>query len=139
MDGTREGDWVVKLDFLGANRDVRPIGVDKTGAVISYFKGKPEEWKTGLPAYSKIVYEDLWPGIDLFYSGTIDRMKYEFIVEPGASPEQIRLAYRGADTVVVTEKGRLAVTTPAGGFEDEVPQAWQEGQERVMAHRSPWG
>ena len=118
--------WVVKLDFLDANPGVRPVGVEETGAVISYFKGKPEEWKTGLPAYSKIVYEDLWPGVDLLYHGTFDRMKYEFIVHPGADPSRIRLAYRGAESVRLTDEGRLAVQTPVGGFEDEVPVAWQE-------------
>jgi hypothetical protein len=118
--------WVVKLDFVGANPSVKPMGVEETGAVISYFKGKPEEWKTGLPTYSKIIYQDLWPGIDLLYYGTVDRMKYEFIVHPGADPSMIRFAYRGASAVEVTEDGRLAVTTPAGGFEDDVPVAWQE-------------
>ena len=59
--------FAVKLDFVGANADVRPSGEEKTGAVISYFKGKPEEWKAGLPTYSRIVYRNLWPGIDLGY------------------------------------------------------------------------
>jgi hypothetical protein len=120
------GRWVVKLDFVDANPGVIPIGVEKTGAVISYFKGKPEEWKTGLPAYSKIVYEDLWPGVDLLYQGTFDRIKYEFIVHPGADPSQIRLAYRGAENVRLTGGGRFEVETPMGSFEDEVPVAWQE-------------
>jgi hypothetical protein len=127
--------WVLKLDFVGANPEAKPVGVEKTGTLISYFKGKPEEWKTGLPAYSKIVYEDLWPGIDLFYCGTLDRMKYEFRVHPGADPSQIRLAYRGAESLWLTDEGRLAVETPVGCFEDELPMAWQEdkGKKREIA------
>ncbi len=124
--------WVVKLDFVGANPEAKPVGVEETGAVISYFKGKPEEWKTGLVAYSKIVYKDLWPGVDLLYQGTYDRMKYEFIVHPGADPSQIRLAYRGAERVRLTDEGQLAVETPLGSFEDEVPVAWQEDEEAQM-------
>jgi hypothetical protein len=118
--------WAVKLDFVGANPEVKPAGVEETGAVISYFKGKPEEWKTGLPAYSKILYEDLWPGVDLIFYGIFDRMKYEFIVHPGADPSQVRMAYRGAESVSLTDGGRLVVNTPVGGFEDDVPVAWQE-------------
>ena len=120
--------WVVKLDFVGANRDVKPIGEAETGAVVSYFKGKPEEWKTGLATYSKIVYRDLWPGIDLAYYGTVNRLKYELIVHPGADPSRIRLAYRGAESVSVDAEGRLQVTTPAGGFSDDVPLAYQEAR-----------
>jgi len=118
--------WVVNLDFIGARSDVRPLGKKKTGAVISYFKGKPEDWYTSLPAYSRIVYPNLWPGIDLVYYGTVDRLKYEFIVHPGADPSRIQLAYRGAKSVGVDEKGRLKVDTPLGGFHDDVPAAYQE-------------
>ena len=69
---------------MGANAGVRPVGLEKTGAVVSYFRGRPEEWHAGLPTYAKIIYPDLWPGIDLVYQGAANRLKYEFIVHPGA-------------------------------------------------------
>jgi hypothetical protein len=118
--------WTVKLDFVGANADVQPSGEEKTEAVISYFKGKPEDWKAGLPTYSRIVYRDLWPGIDVAYYGTADKMKYEFVVHPGSDPSLIRLAYRGVSTVEVNGEGRLEVRTPAGGLEDDRPVGYQE-------------
>ncbi len=124
-EGTSER-WAVKLEFIGANEDVRPIGEAETGAVVSYFKGKPEEWHAGLPTYSKIVYPNLWPGIDLIYYGTVNRLKYEFIVHPGADPTKIRLAYRGAESISVDGEGRLKIANPAGGFTDDVPVAYQE-------------
>jgi hypothetical protein len=117
--------WSMKLDFLGAN-PVRPVGLDRTSAVISYFKGKPSDWKTGVAAYSGVVYRDLWPGIDLAYSGQGERLKYEFVVQPGADPEHIRLAYRGAEQVRVNDAGELEVTTPVGGFRDQKPYVYQE-------------
>ncbi len=117
--------WVVKLDFVGANAEVKPVGEAKSGGVVSYFTGKPEDWQAGLPTYSRIVYRDLWPGIDLAYSGTANRLKYEFIVHPGADPSQVRLAYRGIDGLSVDEEGRLEVKTPAGGFRDDIPLAFQ--------------
>lgn len=118
--------WVVKLDFVGARGEVRPVGEEATGGVVSYFKGKPKEWKTGLPTYSRIVYRELWPGINLAYSGTVNRLKYEFIVHPGADPKRIRLAYRGVDDISVDKEGRLEVRTPAGGLKDDTPIAYQE-------------
>ncbi len=126
LGGHRPERWAVKLDFVDSNRAPALVGLEKSGAAISYFKGKPVEWKAGLQAFSKIAYRDLWPGIDLVYSGTSDRLKYEFVVCPGSDPGQIRLAYRGATAVKITEEGRLAVETPAGGFQDEVPVAYQE-------------
>jgi hypothetical protein len=47
--------WVVKLDFVGANPNPKITAADPTPAVISYFKGPREEWKTGLSTYGSIV------------------------------------------------------------------------------------
>ncbi|MBN2492240.1 MAG: SBBP repeat-containing protein [Planctomycetes bacterium] len=131
--------WAVKLDFVGANPDVVPQGEARQQAVFSYFKGPKKNWKAGLPTFSKVVYRDLWPGIDLAYSSTGNRLKYEFVVGPGADAAQIRLRYRGADSVVITEGGTLRVSTPAGSFEDAAPVAWQEIDGRrvpvAMAYR----
>jgi len=91
--------YALKLDFVGANPDVQPVGKDRTEAIISYFKGSPEEWKTGLSTYAGITYPDLWPGIDLVYSGDASLLKYTCHVRPGADPGQIRLAYSGASAM----------------------------------------
>jgi hypothetical protein len=116
----------VKLDFVGANPDAKPRGADQTPAVVSYFKGDKADWKTEIPTYSRVIYTDLWPGIDLAYTGAGGRLKYTFVVHPGADPDAIRLAYRGATTVRPTEEGRLAVQTPVGGFEEQAPYVYQE-------------
>jgi len=125
--------WSVRLDFVGANSGVKPEALEETGTIISYFKGKPDEWKTGLRACSKIIYRELWPGVDLVFYGTYERMKYEFVVHPGADPSVIRLAYTGAEKVELTEDGRLRVLTPLGGFEDDVPVAWQGAEGKRVA------
>ena len=137
-NGTSENErWVVKLDFIGANTGVRPVGEDETGAVISYFQGAKDDWKTGLSTYSRIVYRELWPGIDLVYTGTADRLKAEYIVKPGADPSLIRMAYRGAGSVSLTAEGLLEIATPISSFQDDVPVAWQEsaGVRREVAAR----
>ena len=122
--------WALKLDFVDANPQARPETLEPADTLISYFKGRPEEWRTGLRASRRIIYRDLWPGIDLIYSGTVNRLKYDFIVRPGADPNRIRLAWRGADSVQVTEEGQLAVFTPLGTLRDEMPKAWQEDKGR---------
>ena len=118
--------WVVKLDFVDANPNVRPVGQEPTAAVISYFKGPREEWSTGLPTYASLIYRDLWPGIDLVYTGTGSRLKYTFLVQPGADPNQIQLAYRGATAVRINEAEQLGVSTPLKSFQEDKPYAYQE-------------
>lgn len=119
-DGLR---WCTRLDFQGATS--KPNGADRCDAVISYFKGEPENWRTNIPTYGRLVYPDLWPGIDLAYSGTMNRVKYDFILKPGADPSVIRMLYTGVTKVALNEDGSLEITTPAGGFKDDVPSAHQ--------------
>lgn len=117
--------WAVKLDFVNANPAVKPVGDYPTPARVSYFKGAQKNWQTDLPTYSRVVYSDLWPGIDLVYAGTTSQLKYEFVVHPGADPTQIQLRYRGATAVTQNEIGQLVVEMPAGGFVDDKPYAYQ--------------
>lgn len=124
--------WVIKIDFAGANQDTIPVSLEDSGAFISYFKGKPEDWRTGIPASSKIVYPGLWPGIDLLFYGTMDRLKYEFIVHPGADASRIQIAYRGVEGLTCTAEGQLMIQTPVQDFVDDSPTAYQtKSEERI--------
>jgi len=129
--------WVVRMGFEGANPDVKIVGRDRTEAVVSYFTGDRSQWKTGLPTFGSVVYEELWPGIDLVYGSSSGRLKYTFLVKPGADPARIRLRYEGATSVRLTEAGRLQIDTPAGGFEEEAPYAYQGEGEEVRAEFAP--
>jgi len=117
--------WAVKLDFVGANPAVQPVGDNPTGAVFSYFKGQASQWRSGVASFAQVRYPDLWPGIDLVYSGQANQLKYQFVVQPGADPAQIQLAYRGASSVRLTADGQLEVTTPLNTFRDAAPLAYQ--------------
>ncbi len=128
MDTGSTNSWVIKIDFIGAEKDVVPEGLDKTGAMFSYFKGRPKDWHAGLPGYRQIIYRDLWPGIDLIYKGDVGRLKYKFIVAPGADPGMIQLGIRGASNVEVDEEGRLVLETSLERIIDEKPLVFQEGK-----------
>lgn len=117
--------WNLKLDFVDPNPAAKIEAEGASGASISYFRGARKDWVTGLPSYSGIVYRDLWPGIDLHYAGTVDRMKYSFLVRAGADPSRIRLAYRGASRIGINETGELEVETPLGSYRDEAPVSYQ--------------
>jgi Beta-propeller repeat len=120
--------WAVRLDFVGANPGVIPEGSDQTETRISYLKGSPDQWQRGIQTYGSISYRDLWPGIDLIYSGSGGALKYTFVVKPGADPAQIRLAYRGATNVSLSETNQLKVDSPCGSLVDQPPVSYQETQ-----------
>ena len=117
--------WLVKLAFRGERRNVHPDARRRLSGVVSYFSGNRADWQTGIPLYARVVYRNLWPGIDLVLAGSTRRLKYEFRVHPGADVRDIRLAYRGARSVRLNRHGRIRVGTPVGGFTDDRPVAFQ--------------
>jgi len=92
---------------------------------VSYFRGRSEGWETGRPPFRSIVYSELWPGIDLVFTGEPERLKHEFRIRPGADPDRIRLAYRGVTGLSRGVGGSLVAETPAGILEDAAPIAYQ--------------
>jgi hypothetical protein len=123
--------WTVGLTFEGKAPGAAPVGEGPTPAVFSYFKGKPEEWVAGAETFSRVAYRDLWPGIDLIYTGAADRLKYDLVVQPGADPSRIRFTCEGATSVSIDERGRLEIVTPAGTFHDDAPAAFQVKAGRI--------
>jgi hypothetical protein len=129
--------WAVKQEFVGARTGARPELRDRRETVFSWFKGPRDRWKTGVPSFGTVAYPELWPGIDMACSAGPDRLKTVFLVKAGADPGRVRFAYRGATSVRVTGSGSLRVDSPAGGFEDEAPVAFQEtGGRRIPVETS---
>ena len=69
----------------------------------------PSKWVEGAPAYEKILYRELYPGIDLSVAGNGKRIKNEYRIKAGADPAAIKLKYDGADGLSVNEAGQLEV------------------------------
>ena len=60
------------------------------------------------------------------------KLKYEFHLKPGASVEDVRLGYRGAEGLKVGAGGELLVRTSLGVLKDAAPVSYQRiGGERV--------
>ncbi len=114
------------LQFLDSNPGVEPQGAQRTAGVINDLRGSdPSQWHTQIPQFRDIIYPGLWPGIDLRLREQSGVLKYEFHVQPGASPSDIRLAYDGADNLGLSAAGGLQITTPIGVLEDSVPLSYQ--------------
>ena len=126
----------LSFDFVGARPDVTPVGRKPGAAVLSYFRGPDEDrWIRGAGSFGEIRYDALWPGIDLVCEAVGDRIKFTYVVQPGADPGRIRLVVSGAERVYLDQDSELHVVTPAGELVDEAPVAWQKrkGQREPVA------
>ena len=115
----------VNMTFEGASPQ-NIIAEDPLSGKVNFLLGNDStKWVTDLPTYSAIRYEDLYPGIDLVFKGTEGILKHEFLVEPGADPSQIVLAYDGQDNLSLDDNGSLVITTPTGNLTDSKPVIFQ--------------
>jgi hypothetical protein len=79
------------MTVVGADAHARVTGAGPVPGKANYFIGKdPAKWHSGVPTYSRVKYEALYPGIDLVYYGEQRQLEYDFVVAPGADPPRSR-------------------------------------------------
>ena len=118
----------LRLQFVGAQgRTAPPIGRDPLPGQSHYFLGNdPSKWHTQVPHYAQVVYEDLYPGIDLIYYGREGQLEYDLVLAPGANPHDIELQVQGAETLTLTPEGHLRIETAVGEVLQHQPVIYQQ-------------
>ena len=117
---------VVRMKLAGANEAPEVAGMEQLPGIVNYFIGNdPKKWRTKIPTYAKVQYQEVYPGIDLAYYGNQGKLEYDFIVAPGADPNQIKLAFEGVSDITVAESGDLLLTTALGDVRLQKPIVYQ--------------
>jgi hypothetical protein len=117
----------LRMTFVGANPEPRLVGAEELPGKANYFVGNdPAKWRTNVPTYAKVHYENVYPSIDLIYYGNQRQLEYDFVVGPGADPKRIVLAFRGADKLEVDATGDLVLHTSGGVVRQRKPFIYQE-------------
>ena len=93
----------------------------------------PRLWRTGIAAYARVRYHDVYPGIDLVYYGTQQQLEYDFVLRPGASPGDIAFDIAGARSVKIDDTGNLVIETGTGSLTHRAPVLYQD----VRGTRTP--
>jgi hypothetical protein len=127
----------VRLKAIGANSNARMIGLERLPGVTNYLIGNDRrKWRTGVAGYGKVKHENVYPGIDLIYYGNQEgRLEYDFIVAPGADPNQIAVSIEGAQGVEIDQAGDLIISAATGKIRQPAPRIYQEvdGQRHQIA------
>jgi hypothetical protein len=91
----------------------------------NYFLGNDStRWKTGIHPYLALDYKHLYDGIDVHVASDKGNLKYDFIVQPQADVQQIRLRYDGAEKLSIKDKN-LIIQTSVGDVTELQPYAYQ--------------
>ena len=137
---------VFTMNVVGANPTPKITGRDALPSTSSYFLGgDPKKWHTNIPNFGKVQYEDIYPGIDLFYHGTQGQLEYDFVLHPGASTKTIVIEFTGVKDIRLSSRGELVLQTVRGQVCFHKPVAYQQDQghrravqaryRRILKHR----
>ncbi len=89
------------VKFAGSNAANEPQGIAPLPGQRNYIVGNdPTRWHTQVSTFRKVIYEDIYPGIDLTFYGNQSEFEYDFVVKPGSDPRAIRLGIKGARPLI---------------------------------------
>ncbi|NIP34262.1 MAG: hypothetical protein GWN18_04970, partial [Thermoplasmata archaeon] len=114
---------------LGDRRAVTPVGQGPLGHRVNYLLGDdPSMWVRQAATFESVLYEGVYPGVDVRFHFLDDMLKYDVIVAPGTDLDDVVLKYRGVDGLSVDPAtGDLIIHTAAGPIRDARPVFLQEG------------
>lgn len=125
---------VLRLEYLGADKNVEILGKDRAKARFNYLIGSNKnDHKTDIPSYFGVMYKKLYNGIDLVYCSKDGGLKSEFVVGKGGNVGDIRLRYKGIRSLAVKKNGDLSIDTEGGEITESKPYAYQVIDGRIVS------
>lgn len=122
------------MNLVGSSTPSDVSIIKPSPTTYNYFVGNDEaKWASECRAYAEVRYSAIYHGIDLRIYSNDFRLKYDFIVAPGASPSDIHWTYEGNTSVELTN-GRIIVDNSITPLLEQAPLAWQiiNGQKQLV-------
>ncbi len=118
---------VLRMKVVGASTSAAAEGADELAGKANYFNGNdPSEWRTNVPTYGRVRYDDVYAGVDLVYYGNQRQLEYDFHIAPGSDARSIKLRFEGADKIEVDAAGDLLLMLGDAVIRQPKPFIYQE-------------
>jgi gliding motility-associated-like protein len=116
-----------RVSFVNANEGVKIVPDKPLRSYNNYFIGDRSHWASNCKTFQGVIYQDIYPGIDLHYYTDAGFLKYDIIVHPGADPGRIALKYEGQTKLSVRNK-QVQIKTTVGTVRELEPRSYQVSQ-----------
>jgi large repetitive protein len=113
-----------RLRLIGSSDQSHLYGEDPLPRQARYREGLLGA-PVSTPTYASVVYKDVYPGVDMRFSGYQGELQYAFSVDRGSAPDSIRLEVDGAMTLDVDAAGALLATGERARLRHAPPSAFQ--------------
>ncbi len=120
-----------KMNFVNANPDLNIREEEKQPTYHNYYLGNNSaQWKSEVPLFNKLVYEQVYSGIDYELYSAGNTFKYNFVLQPKANSQQISMRYSGCDLKLID--GKLHINTSVNEMTEAEPYAYQYVQGKII-------
>jgi hypothetical protein len=110
------------MTLVGANSDARITSEGKSADYINYYNRDVLD----VHSYTKLIYHDVYPGIDWVIYKNNEKIKYDFIVAPGADPSLIQMEFTYQEDLSLNKDGSFTLKNSMGTIIEKAPVSFQE-------------
>ncbi len=117
----------------GINNNVEVISEEKQNYYENYYLAGLSENGIRANTCNKVVYKNIYNGIDwvLYIKG--NKLEHEFIIGEHADVSEIKLVYNGQTALKLNEDGSITATTPMGVIKEKAPVCYSKSKELSAA------
>lgn len=110
LQNERNVSYALSMQFVNLSPSCKLIGIEELAGKSHYFIGKDHKnWLKDIPHFSKISYQNIYPGIDVVFYGNQQQLEYDIKVAPGSDPKAIRMKIDGSKDLSVDDNGNLKI------------------------------
>ncbi len=109
------------MKLMNANPNATVIQEGKSNDYTNYYNRHILE----VYRFQKITYKDIYPNIDWVIYTTKEGIKYDFIVHPGADPNQIKMKFSHHEGLKINTDGSFSLSNSMGTITEKKPISFQ--------------
>jgi hypothetical protein len=118
-------DKIITMQWINANPNAQVIAEDQSTAYHTYAANSNKAF-----GYKKIIYKNLYPGIDVVYYFTSNKkegFEYGLIVKPGADLSAVKMRFDGdVKKIKVDIDGDLIIRSEIDGISETIPVCYYD-------------
>ena len=85
----------LRMALCDSNRHASIVGLDPLTSKTNYLTASDgAQWHTGVANYARVVYRDVYRGVDWVYHGNHGQIEYDFVLAPGSDPRTFVSGFR---------------------------------------------
>ena len=112
------------IRLVGCNLNSEITTEGKSEGFINYYNRNV----LNVHQYEKIIFHNVYPGIDWVIYSNKGTLKYDFVVKPGGNPLQIKMKCDYHDRINVNNSGGMEIGNSLGQISEDKPIGFQDNK-----------